>query len=62
MSNYEYETVDAETYQATTVITYTEGAELRRYTISADDLTDFIIDMEAPDHGERLVDIAPADD
>ena len=56
---YEHERLDAERYRCRTIITYSEGAEVREYEIAADELTDWYVSMSDPVHGEEVVSIAP---
>jgi len=56
---YDYETLDAETYRCRTIITYTGDAEVREYEIPAGELTDWYVRMADPQHGEEVVGIDP---
>ena len=58
----EYVTVEADSYLATTVVPYTEGAELRRYELDADELGSFVADMRSDMHGEEIVNIEAKDE
>lgn len=59
MRKYHHETVEADRYRCRTIITYTEGAEVREYEIAADELSDWYVSMSDPIHGEEIVSIDP---
>jgi len=56
------EVVEADQYRCRTIITYSEGAEVRDHIVAAADLTEFYVSMSDPQINEEVVSVEPVDE
>jgi len=59
---HDYQVLDADRYEATTVIPHSDDAEVRRYTLTAEELSTFIAEIDDPEIAETVVGVSAVEE